>query len=321
MRTIPHLLTLAFLSLVPGGAHAQAGDIPGAKDHPEISRFAGSAIVQYDQSDFGELVIPLSDQPHSPEAKSERVEGRLTKFLYRLPENASSHQVFRAYESELSKAGFKALYRCSGLQCGPGWPSYAMSTYELRDRGEYFGMQFMDFESQRYLAAKREAADGDTYALLYTFEIPPPHGTKYAMLTAVDRAPLKEGLVTVGAEQMARDIANQGHVAVYGVYFDTDKAEIRAESRAALEEMVKLLKQNPTLNVFIVGHTDNVGTVSHNMDLSQRRAGAVVKALVSDYGGDAKRVLGFGVGPLAPVVSNDSEAGRAKNRRVELVKR
>ena len=123
------------------------------------------------------------------------------------------------------------------------------------------------------------------------------------------------------AEVMAKDISATGHFAVYGIYFDTDKAEVKPESEPALAEMAKLLKNNPGLSVFIVGHTDNTGAFEHNMKLSLDRAASVVNALVSRHGMAAPRLKAVGDGPTAPVASNDSEEGRAKNRRVELVKR
>lgn len=117
------------------------------------------------------------------------------------------------------------------------------------------------------------------------------------------------------------DIASTGRAAVYGVFFDTDRAEIKPESEPALAEMAKLLKENATLNVHIVGHTDNSGTVERNIKLSQDRAAAVVNALVSRHGIAAARLKAHGVASLAPVASNRSEDGKAKNRRVELVER
>jgi OmpA-OmpF porin, OOP family len=123
------------------------------------------------------------------------------------------------------------------------------------------------------------------------------------------------------AEVMANDISATGHFAVYGIYFDTDKAEIKPESEPALAEMAKLLKNNSSLNVFIVGHTDNTGTFEHNMKLSMDRGTSVVNVLVARHGIAAARLKPVGDGPTAPVASNDSEEGRAKNRRVELVKR
>lgn len=125
--------------------------------------------------------------------------------------------------------------------------------------------------------------------------------------------------VTADAKSMAQDISATGKVAVYGIYFDFNKADVKPESEPVLKEIAKLLKQNPKLNLYVVGHTDNVGSLATNMGLSQRRADAVVQALVSKHGVDAKRLTSHGVGPLCPVASSKTEEGRAKNRRVELV--
>lgn len=126
--------------------------------------------------------------------------------------------------------------------------------------------------------------------------------------------------ITANAGAFANDIKTTGHAAVYGIYFDTGKAELKPASDTALAEIAKMFKSNSALKIFVVGHTDNVGAVAANMKLSEMRADAVIKALVSKYGIAAARLKGFGVGQLAPVLSNDSEDGRAKNRRVELVK-
>jgi len=123
------------------------------------------------------------------------------------------------------------------------------------------------------------------------------------------------------AEVMGKDISEVGHVAVYGIYFDTDKAVIKPESEPALVEMAKLLNGNPGLNVFIVGHTDSTGVFEHNMKLSLDRATAVVNALVTKHEIAAARLRPMGVASLAPVASNKTEDGKAKNRRVELVEK
>ena len=123
------------------------------------------------------------------------------------------------------------------------------------------------------------------------------------------------------AEVMAKDISATGHFAVYGIYFDTDRAEIKPESEPALAEMAKLLKSSAALSVFIVGHTDNTGTLEHNIRLSQDRAASVVNALVGKHGIAAARLRPYGVASLAPVASNKTEDGKAKNRRVELVEK
>ncbi len=101
--------------------------------------------------------------------------------------------------------------------------------------------------------------------------------------------------------------------------FDFNKSDVKPESEPALQEINKLLSNNPNLKVFIVGHTDNVAGADYNMKLSQARADAVVKVLTAKYKVNPKSLKAYGVGQLAPVAPNKSEEGRAKNRRVELV--
>jgi len=137
-------------------------------------------------------------------------------------------------------------------------------------------------------------------------------------LTIVEREEMKQEVVA-NAEAMGNDIDTTGHVAVYGIYFDTGKSEIKPESDAAISEIAKLLKGNPNLKVNVVGHTDNVGERDYNMKLSKARAESVAKELISKYGIASGRLAAYGVGPLAPVAANKTEEGRAKNRRVELV--
>ena len=126
--------------------------------------------------------------------------------------------------------------------------------------------------------------------------------------------------VIADAKSLARDISSTGHASVYGIHFDFNKAKVKPESELALKEITKLLKQSPKLSLYVVGHTDGVGKIAYNMKLSCSRAEAVVKALVTKYGVAQNRLKSYGVGPLAPVSSNETEEGRALNRRVELVK-
>jgi outer membrane protein OmpA-like peptidoglycan-associated protein len=126
--------------------------------------------------------------------------------------------------------------------------------------------------------------------------------------------------VTADAAALSNDISSTGHAAVYGILFDTGKADIKPESTPALDQVAALLKSQAALKVHIVGHTDNAGNLDANMKLSQARAEAVVQVLATKYGIDKARMRAFGVASLAPVAPNDTEEGRAKNRRVELVK-
>ena len=126
--------------------------------------------------------------------------------------------------------------------------------------------------------------------------------------------------VVANADALAKGLAAEGHMVANGILFDTGAAQLKPESKAALDEIAKLLAREPALKVYVVGHTDNQGSLVANMELSKQRAAAVVKALEAQYGVAPARMASFGDGPYAPVASNDNEDGRARNRRVELVK-
>ncbi len=142
-------------------------------------------------------------------------------------------------------------------------------------------------------------------------------GKKYT-LYIIEEQEMEQAIVA-DANSMAADIGNTGRVTLYGIYFDLNKAEVKPESGPTLKEITKLLKHQPDLKIYVVGHTDNVGSFNNNMTLSQARADAVVEVLASKYGVDRKRLASAGVGPLSPVTSNKTEESRALNRRVELV--
>ncbi len=137
-------------------------------------------------------------------------------------------------------------------------------------------------------------------------------------ITIVERQAMKQEIVA-NADALANELRNTGHASVYGIYFDTGLAVVKPESRAAVQEIVKLLTANPNLKLRVVGHTDSVGTLDSNMKLSQARAESVVKMMTTEFKVAPDRLTGHGVGPLAPVASNQTDEGKAKNRRVELI--
>ena len=143
-------------------------------------------------------------------------------------------------------------------------------------------------------------------------------GIMYRM-SIVEREIMKQEIVA-DASAMGNDINSTGHASVYGIFFDTGKAEIKPESDEAIAQISILLKNNESLKLYVVGHTDNVGTIDANMKLSKDRADAVVNVLVTKYGIASARLKSYGVASLVPVASNDTEEGKGKNRRVELVK-
>ena len=291
---------------------AQPEDLPNSKDHPLVTRYPGSVITEYSYSEFDEVMFPLVKANNQGIfEKSKSVEGKVTRIGYAAPAHRSILEIYRNYESALLKSGFQVLWSCVNNDgCGRGPTQLASAGSEDWSWGS----------GHRYLVAKSPRTTGDAYVSLHVGQWADANRGASVVLLVVEMKPMEGGLITVEAAALASDITSTGHSAVYGIYFDTAKAEVKPESDAALKEIAKLLQQTPTLTLFVVGHTDSVGALASNMDLSKRRAGSVVVALTTKYGVAATRLAAQGCGPLAPVSSNDTEDGRAKNRRVELVK-
>jgi outer membrane protein OmpA-like peptidoglycan-associated protein len=169
------------------------------------------------------------------------------------------------------------------------------------------------YEDQRY-ATLKVVKDGKEVWV----QVDTAWGRGYYLTIIEKQAMVQE--VTANADFFKSGLNSTGHVEVPGIFFDTGKSVLKPESDAAVAEVAKLLQADAALKVYVVGHTDNTAALDLNMNLSQARAEAVVQALVAKHGIAAARLIGRGVGPLCPVASNDAEEGRAKNRRVELVK-
>ncbi len=143
------------------------------------------------------------------------------------------------------------------------------------------------------------------------------HNDQNFWLTVIETKPLE--VKTVPEAEMKSALDKAGHVALY-INFDTDKTTIKGDSQPIIAEIVKLLTDNPSLNLTVEGHTDNIGGAPHNQTLSEGRANSVVGALMAQ-GIAMSRLQPKGFGATKPVADNAAEDGRAKNRRVELVKR
>jgi outer membrane protein OmpA-like peptidoglycan-associated protein len=297
------LLAELLLALTAWPAAAQPKDIAGSRDSPLASRYPGSVIDNYKTKEFDEFSFPVGAVTSQGAPKSLHLEGKITRIEYINPQGRSPLEIYRNYETALKRAGFETLFACSGDACG-------MARFHMTSdwSDTWYGAGHYQF------SGKLARPEGDLYVSLHVA----PDTTN---LDTIEIKPIEGGLVTVNAAALKGDIGTTGHAAVYGIYFDTAKADIKPESAPALQEIGKLLQQDPNLKLYIVGHTDSVGDLQMNMDLSRRRADAVVKALTGAYGVAPERLQAYGAGPMAPVASNRDERGRAKNRRVELVER
>jgi outer membrane protein OmpA-like peptidoglycan-associated protein len=331
--------TLCLAALLTCGRPASAqltADVKGGADHPAVSRYAGSVMVGHDAQAFGELVVPLGPVAYQGSvlkaAKSEKLEGKLTRLVYIAPEKRTPLEVMRNYEQELAKAGFKTVYTCSGDACGAG---AGLNLTAMVDPGLKYGNPgaydfgslalYSQMDGVRFLVARRASGGSEmtvtVYAGLRALPMPPEtHNRTAIAVNVVERTAMDTGMVTVDAAAMSSAIKEGGRVAVYGILFDTNKADVKPESAPALKEIATLLQREPTLKLLVVGHTDSVGDYTANLVLSDKRAAAVIQALTTTHGVAATRLRPAGAGMMSPVATNQTDDGRAKNRRVELVR-
>lgn len=305
-------------------------DVDGSKDHPIISRYEESYIIGYEQVNYDQLNLPVG--PYAgDDTKTVSPEGKVTRILYAAPRGKSSIEVQRNYQLALQNAGFQILYECS-KDCEKLARIFYGYEQQLKNRGDLsrFAISYDRSKNQRYLLAEFHGPKGSLFASVFTVL---STGNYYSnkdkkeienrpvtLLQIVEEQQMEKGKVQVNADAMAADLNKTGRVLLYGIYFDTDKASIKTSSVPTLIEIGTLLNKNSGLNLIVVGHTDATGGLQHNMDLSRRRAEAVVKYLVSDLGISSNRLEAHGVGYLAPVATNETENGRSLNRRVELIK-
>jgi outer membrane protein OmpA-like peptidoglycan-associated protein len=283
-----------------------------------LSPFAGSVENGVYESDFDAMVFATTVK-RVPDAQ--RVEGHLFSRVFRKPETKSNLEVFRSYERELKAGGF-TIHLAAGpardLEVMSNTLKYPASTrpYEPKEGrvGQLDLAQIRSFP-EYYLVASR-GSGGQTLWALLTF-------CKQQNLYMVDElttAAMETGTVTISLDRMRSEIGNAGKIAIYDIHFATGSAEIEPESETALAIIASYLRETQG-GFYIVGHTDDTGTLDGNLRLSNDRAAGVKQALVASFGVDAARLEARGVGPLAPVSTNAGEPGRALNRRVEIVQR
>ena len=309
----------AGMALALLATNVAAQDVAGSQDHPVIGqRFPGAVITSYDVQEFDEYTLltgPVTGRNEVTDV--EQLEGKVTTIVYEIGLEQTTLEVMRNYENAFKSLGFDILFGCKNDVCGDRDFNHAVVPYMAR-----FAENYRD---QRYTAARLDAPDGTTFISLYVIknlaEGGSRHAWTYARMVVVEIEAMQTELITVDAGEMRSSISETGAVALYGIQFDFDSAKILPASRPALDEIGKLLSDAASLELYVVGHTDNAGTLDYNLDLSRQRAESVVRDLVQTYGIDAGRLYSHGVGYLAPVASNAEESGRAQNRRVELVER
>ncbi|MCA0328220.1 MAG: OmpA family protein [Proteobacteria bacterium] len=315
-------------------AQALAQDMPGAKDHPAVKRFAGSSLVGYEMRNFDEVDFQTSTFKEMDLASYQRryvqpplhLEGKLTRLWYEAAGNTRALELYRNYANELAGAGFKTLYDSSKDPAATDWTNFLASVSEghrdlVKNTRSYYVFMAASTASLRTGTFQK---DGTTVRLIAidwgkADEVYKARQGAYIAVDILETQAMAQNMVVVSASDIGKSITATGKVAIYGIYFDTGKADVKPESKPSLDQIAGYLKEAPSAKLHVVGHTDNVGGLDSNMALSRRRADAVIGVLTKTHGVAPGRLVGNGVASLAPVANNGTEEGRAKNRRVELV--
>jgi outer membrane protein OmpA-like peptidoglycan-associated protein len=303
-----------------GAAGAAPTEPKGSADVPWAGRYAESHIVTFDASAFDEARF-LNRRPAGATrdpADFLPLQGRRTRIVYQAPKGRSSLEVMRNFEHKLEGDGFTAAFGCQAETCGVSAGQLVGLAFGPEVNGTMsFGAGF--YRAPRYALFRRSQAGADQAVAIYVGESP-SDGPRVAVLALEVKAMQTDRIVVPTATQMRQSLDDRGRIALYGILFDTGQATLKAESQPTLEQIVGLLRANPDLALIVTGHTDSQGDFATNLKLSELRAAAVVGALTR-AGVAPSRLTPFGAGMAAPTARNDDEAGRANNRRVELVKR
>lgn len=294
-------ILLILIGLLPA-ALLPAQDAP---DHPLLTRYAGSTVVSRNVEAFGRYQLATGISSGN-QVQGRALEGKVTRFVYQNPASRSTLEIFRNYETALRAAGLQPIFTCALDTCGP---AYARSAW-----GRFNNLFVAADGDPRYLAGSITTATGTAYVAVMV-------GRTRSQLDIVEITGMETGMVSANADSLARDLERDGRATVGGIFFDTDSATLKPESKPALDELARLMKERADLRLLVVGHTDISGDLARNQALSEARARAVMQALVSEHGIEAARLAAFGVGPLAPAATNATAEGRSLNRRVEVVAR
>jgi len=305
-----------------------AADVSGAKDHPAVSRYPGSEIKWHDAQAFTPYYIATGPVTgYRQIEKWVETQGRLTRIYYELEGDKTHTEVFANYKKALQDSGFKflaeGLFAQSSRASEIGsrnWLGVAYARNELPPTGIRLLQGSSTSAGSAFLAASKQRADGGTvYVVIGMAQY--AQNIVATLIDVVEVEDVKTDLVVINADAMGEAIDAHGRVTLDGLFFDHDKATLTPQSKPALDEIAKFLKAHEGKNFYVVGHTDAAGTYAYNAQLSTQRAAAVVKALTETHGIKPGRLEPHGVGPLVPAFSNSSDAGKSKNRRVELVER
>ncbi|MFN4262395.1 MAG: OmpA family protein [Thioalkalivibrionaceae bacterium] len=320
-RLVHHLKIVALAILSTLCLSATANDAVSIGDHPLVPRIANSILLEHHENEFVAIKLPSGPlaNARAPEYESELdLEGHWEQRIYGFENDASLLRIHRSYLETLPLQGFEILFEASdsdlvNQRARPPRFFGAMSDrYLVTHRGP------MSVSSSHHYILARHRSEPVVLAIA-AYERP-RDGTTYTVNVLTEEAMTVEMTHTViSASEIEDTLIREGRIALQGIRFAFDSDEILPESREDLAEVGNLMRDRPELSILIVGHTDHIGDFDYNLRLSMTRAQTVERYLQSEYGIAARRLRAAGAGMISPIATNRTEAGRADNRRVELV--
>lgn len=288
--------------------------------------FAGSDIISLYQGSkliFDDEIGFASHYYLSAPKSMKKIDGTMRRQFASVKKGISPLEIVKNYEQAIRQKGGTIIhvsdnaYRYAHPETGEWvWFMRDFFTSGRRTRYNHYGYMQLPREAENYVVGKVSTDASDIFISVAAAVV--EEVTYYTVVTVVTE-PMDMGNVTM--QVLNEGIAANGKVAIYDLYFDSGKAVLKKKSGGALKIMAGYLKKHPQKKFFIVGHTDNVGGLKYNLELSKKRAEAVLAELVKSYGVTGDRLTAYGVGPVVPVTTNSTKAGKARNRRVELVER
>ena len=325
MQNILKVVVMLLMSVFSVSITAQrTSDIENSKDHPLISRFSKSVIEFYNETEWGSYKLPVNANGKINFDSPMVLEGKITRIQYSAGTNNSSELILRNYMTAFKNSGYTIMAAISGGDLGFSERPHTWQDKYYDEGGFYNGLGNKKFgmgiplplwkNDRSFIAAKGVVEGKEVYFAIYIVA-----DEKFTLITqdVIEAAPPETGLITI--DKLSKGIAADGHIAIYNIYFDSGKSDIKPESSDALKLIAEFIKSDPSKKYFIVGHTDNTGNFSDNLTLSLNRAKAVMNELITIYTVNQSQIASQGVASLCPVSSNKSNEGKTRNRRVEIV--
>jgi OmpA-OmpF porin, OOP family len=314
MKESKKLLMVILIAVLPLAAFTQENDTG------IISIYEGSKVIYDDQIGFEEFPQLVSDD------SVKTFEGIIRRQWCQAPDERSPLEVIKNYEQAITRMGGELLFVTREPQSIEIDNKKIEKYFSLHRKDRGLATNVISYHKfpkgmSEFLTARITSADKDYYLTIASgrgHSAARQADRTYFEIVTLEVESMDLGMVTMDA--LKEGIAAYGKAPVYNIHFETGSSEVRSESSEALKIISEFMKQTPSERFFVVGHTDNVGDYDMNQELSYARANAVVEKLIDEYGVDRKQIKPVGVGPVSPILSNSTEEGKTRNRRVEIVK-